>query len=340
MGSFGLALALLLFRLGMGQKMKPLLLLACFVTLSSIPGYAQPPVSPTRSAPEESVTVTGFKSREALDRFVKSFAVPTKLTGKIARWENGICPTTVGQPPPFTAFVTARVKAIAAAVGAPVSALQSCTPNIQIVFTTTPQELLDQTRKDDPDYLGYAETSAKREALATVTRPVQAWYTTETIDLDGMHRMDSARRLGGGIAMSNFSAFAMPFSSAVNRDPIYLPDATYARVTGNRINDGARSGFNHIIIVVDSKKLAGQSFVSLADYIAMLALTQLNSLDTCQQLPSIVNMMAPNCDQRVSAITGADLAYLHGLYNMGSDKSLLFQQNDIADRMKETLGGQ
>src|SRR5471030_948336 len=92
MGSFGLALAPLLFRLGMGQKMKSLLLLACFVTLTSVPGYAQPSVSPSRSAPEESVTVTGFKSREALDKFVKSFAAPTKLTGKIARWENGICP--------------------------------------------------------------------------------------------------------------------------------------------------------------------------------------------------------------------------------------------------------
>ena len=198
--------------------------------------------------------------------------------------------------------------------------------------------MLDQVRKDDPDYLGYATTSDQREKLATVTRPVQAWYTTETIDLDGMHRMDSARRLGGGIAMSNFSAFAMPTTSGVNRDPIYLPYATYARVTGNRINDGVRTGLNHVIIVVDSKRLAGQSFVSLADYIAMLALTQLNSLDACQQLSSIVNMMAAGCDQKVDGITGTDLAYLRGLYKMGSDKSLLFQQNDIADVMADTLG--
>jgi hypothetical protein len=125
----------------------------------------------------------------------------------------------------------------------------------------------------------------------------------------------------------------------VNRDPIDFPYATYARVTGNHINDGARSGFNHIIIVIDSKKLAGQSFISLADYIAMLALTQLNSLDTCQQLPSIVNMMAAGCDQKADGITAADLAYLHGLYKMNDDTSLIFQQNDIADRMKETLAG-
>ena len=119
--------------------------------------------------------------------------------------------------------------------------------------------------------------------------------------------------------------------------PYYLPDATYARVTGNHIDSGSKSGFNHIIVIVDSKKLAGQSFISLADYIAMLALTQLNSLDTCQQLPSIVNMLAPDCDQKVDGITKTDLAYLRGLYRMGSDKSLLFEQNDITDVMTDTL---
>jgi hypothetical protein len=289
---------------------------------------AEPP-----APPQENVTVTATKSREVLDKFAKAFTTPTKLTGKIARWESAICPVAVGQQAQFTAFVTARVKVIAAAVGAPVSSDKSCTPNIEIVFTTTPQELLDKIRKDDPDYLGYAESSALREKLAAVTHPVEARYATETIDVNGMRRVDSARRLGTGITMSNFNAFAMPSTGPGNRDPIYLPDATYARVTGNHINSGSKSGFNHIIIVVDSKKLAGQSFISLADYIAMLALTQLNSLDTCQQLPSVVNMLAPECDQKVDGITKTDLAYLRGLYKMGSDKSLVFQQNDIADQM-------
>jgi len=85
--------------------------------------------------------------------------------------------------------------------------------------------------------------------------------------------------------------------------------------------------------------MIGLRIEPLADYIAVLALTQLNSLDTCQQLPSIVNMMAAGCDQRVSGITATDLAYLSGLYKMGSDKSLLFQQNDIANEMSKTLAG-
>jgi hypothetical protein len=313
--------------------MTRLFALCILLLLGTITAGAQSP-----PPPQENVTVTATKSREMLDKFAKAFTTPTKLTGKVARWEKGICPVAVGQTPAFTAFVTARVKAIAAAAGAPVSDLKSCDPNIEIVFTSTPQELLDNIRKKNPGYLGYAETTALMNQLAMVTRPIQAWYTTETIDLDGIARIDSARRRGQGITLSNFSPIQLPNSMGMNRDPFYLPDATYARVTGNHISDGARSGFNHIIIAVDAQKLAGQDFIPLTDYIAMLALAQLNSLDTCQQLPSIVNKLAPNCDQQQDGITATDLAYLHGLYQMGADRSLLFQQNDIANGMEATLG--
>jgi len=305
------------------------LLMAC-VLLS-----AQGPAPRAPALAQENVTVTAAKSRQAVDKFAKAFATPTKLAGKIARWESRVCPVTVGQPPDLTFLVTDRVKEIAASVGAPVNVNPSCTPNIQIVFTTTPQALLDDVRAHDPDYLGYVEGSTAREKLATITHPIQAWYMTETIDLDGRRQIDSSRRLG--LEMNNFTAFAMPDSMGVNRDPISFPFATTAKVTGNHINNGARSGFSHVLIVVDSGKLAGRNFNPLGDYIAMLALTQLSSPDVCQQLPSIVNMMAAGCDQAMEGVTATDLAYLRSLYMMDADKDLLRQQNEIADRMQEAL---
>lgn len=42
--------------------------------------------------PTESVTVTGEKTREAVDKFVKSVRTPTRITGKTARWRTPICP--------------------------------------------------------------------------------------------------------------------------------------------------------------------------------------------------------------------------------------------------------
>jgi hypothetical protein len=292
--------------------------------VSILPALAQP-----APPPQENITVTAAQLREMIDKFAKTFMTPTKLTEKIARWDIGICPVAVGQSAQSISFVTARVKAIAAAAGAPVSDSASCKPNIEIVFTSAPQDLLDNIRKNDPDYLGYAESSSQREKLATVAHPLQAWYETETVDLRGTRRVDSGRRLGTGSVMSNFTR--------MNRDPIDLPDATYARTTGNHINDGTRSAFHHVIIAVDTKKLAGQNFVALADYIALLALTQLDSLDACQKLPSVVNMTAPDCDHRVDGMTQYDLAYLQALYGISADKSLIFQRGDLTDRMEAAL---
>ena len=47
----------------------------------------------------------------------------TRLTGKIARWQTGICPRVIGLPPGFSRFVTARLKAVAMEAGARASHL-------------------------------------------------------------------------------------------------------------------------------------------------------------------------------------------------------------------------
>ena len=273
----------------------------------------------------ENVTVTATKSREVLGKFTKTFAIPAKITGKIARWQRRLCPVVVGQNSHFAAFIMQRVKYIALATGAPVNTEASCKPNIEIVFTTTPQALLDTVRKNDPVYLGYATSIAQQVALATVTRPIQAWYTTETVDLIGARSLDSGRPLGEGIEVFRNSP-----------QPIFVPKFT--RSNGNHINDGVYSGFNHILIVIDSTKLAGEKIVPLADYISLLALTQLNALDACQELPSVVNMLVPNCRNAADGLTQFDLAYLQGLYRMSVDRSMLLQRNDIADVMTDILG--
>jgi hypothetical protein len=65
----------------------------------------------------ESVTVTGTKSREAISDFIQSFATSARMTGKIARWEDGVCPTTTGLKPAFASFVAQRVKDVAMKAG-------------------------------------------------------------------------------------------------------------------------------------------------------------------------------------------------------------------------------
>ena len=238
--------------------------LVLFVLLVAAPASAQ--------MVTESITVEG--SRTAYHDFSKTFATPTAVTGKMARWEHRICPLVVGQNAHYAAFITQHIKYVALAAGAPVNTEASCKPNIEIVFTSTPQALLDTVSQDDPLFLGYFTSNARKKALAVMTRPVQAWYATETTDINGMRWADAGMSFANGNKIGKLEDLPPFFASR-----------------GTRTNDGIHTGFWHILIVVDSTKLAGQEIVPLTDYIAMLALTQINSLAACQALPSIVNRL-------------------------------------------------
>jgi hypothetical protein len=273
----------------------------------------------------ESVTVTGTRDRQVLENFVQSFAAPTYLIGKIGRWEDSICPVTVGLRPEAIKFITKRVRDVAAQTGAPVDRHASCTPNLQILFTSHPQVLLDHIRDNTPEVLGYYSNGAELKARATVTRPIQAWYMTATIDLHGYPVVDG-KPTGFGVQIGGPNNF--------------MPNAHVAIVTGNRTGDGLHATFYRVMVVVDPDKLVDYEMGSLADYIAMLSLTQLSSLDTCQQLPSIVNLLAAGCANKANALTENDFAYLRGLYKMGPDRNLRAQQDEIAYHMEQNLKGQ
>jgi hypothetical protein len=298
---------------------------AAFVIVLALFG-GQAAAQPAKPA-TEAVTVTGTRSREVIQGFVQSFAAPVRLTGKIARWEDGICPSVRGLPAAYTKFLLQHVRDVAAAAGAPVNRDPSCKPNIQIVFTAKPQALLDDIRKKAPDFLGYLDNSAQRDRAATIIRPIQSWYMTQTVDVLGHPEVDSTH--SGGLEIY--------FSRA--QPPITIPHAHAAAVTGSRIADGIRSTFYQALIIADPEKLKDYEMGSLGDYIALLALAQLDAPDRCQQLPSIVNMLARDCADKSAVLTENDTAYLRGLYRMTPDWALRAQEDQIAYQMQQSLKG-
>ena len=302
------------------------------LVLSPALAWAQVPHQPA-DAPEN-VTVTGTKSREVLQGFVQSFSAPTRFAGKMARWETGVCPVTVGLKPQYTGFISQHVKNIAKLVGAPVNDRAGCTPNVLVVFTVKPQHLLDDIRRRQPDLLGYHENSAQLDALAAVTHPVQAWYMTATRDANGYTEVDIARKNGSPLA---YTYKCLPPDPGMCT--IYLPAARGVSATDSRLGDGLRSELYNVIVVADRDKLASYEVGPLSDYIAMLALAQITSLDVCQQLPSIVNLLAPDCERKSGALTDYDKAFLHGLYKATNDLSLGVQQDQVTYQMEQQLKG-
>ena len=292
--------------------------------LLAVSAAAQPAAPPV-----ENVTVNGRRvPDEEIHAFVTARTAPTFKLGKVARWEKGICPTAMGLNSDFTDFVIKRLKEVAAKVGAPLDPDAQCKPDIQIVFTTTPQALLDNILKSDNALVGYHDNSNQAEAMAKVTHPIQAWYSTVTIDVRGIPRFDGGNIPGIGCAD--------PPKCRLN-----LARAQAYAVTGGRIGDGLHSGFHDVIIVIDPVQLKGQEIGALADYITFLALTQPRSQDECQQLPSILNLLASACaaTDATSEMSESDLGYLKGVYHMTDDGTLTVQQNEIAYQVKQQLLG-
>jgi hypothetical protein len=299
-------------------------LLALVMPALALSASAQQAAPPPQSAPVENVIVTELRLRteRALDNFIIDHAAQTRLVGKIARWKTGICPVTIGLPDKFNLYVTQRIIKVAMAAGAPLDQREPCHPNVLVLATPEPQKILDFVRAKRPALLGF-HYRAQAEKIATVRLPIQAWYSTATEDFDGLIMADlPSGDLGYGVMSANGN----------------IPSL---RVSGSRTGNGLKSEFTAAIVVVDTSKIAGQEIGPLADYIAMLALSQGQYYDSCQNVPTITNLMASGCgaEMKPEAMTDVDLTYLRGLYKMAPDGNYLGERASIAYEMKKDLGG-
>jgi hypothetical protein len=292
-----------------------------------------PAAAPT---PVESITIIATRPSEAvIDSFILSRATPTRVAGKLARWKVGICPLTMGLDPHFSNYVADRIREVAAAVGAPVDPDPACKPNIEVVFTTTPQVLMDNVRKTQPVYLGYHDNGSQAAELAKVTHPMQAWYTTATDDTRGRPQVDSGASGGTTITIQPIhigGSIQQPSGTIT----LTMPHASAQTVTGSRLADGLSSELYNVLIVAEPAKLLAYGMGTLSDYAAMLALAQ-PSLDACEELPSISNLLAPNCTATTERLTDGDLAYLRAIYKMGPADKLSVQHDQIRFQMEQTL---
>jgi hypothetical protein len=279
--------------------------------------YAQTPLSESAAKTTESVTVTATgSSKEQIDRFVQQYAAASSRIDRLARWENIICPVTLGLPSDQNQVVSTRIREVAAMVGAGKPPKGNCSPRIIVIFTAQPQDLMDAIKRDYPRLLGrhyYSQT----DRASRITHPAQAWYGTATQDTSGY-------------VVSDTDGHGEPAEGQTFHS------------TGLKGFDGLSSRFQSILIVVDLNDAAGHQLAALSDYVAMLALSQTQASDTCQPLSSITNLLSKNCNSsdESNSITDMDIAYLKALYSISPTLSFHSQKSQISMQVEQTLGKQ
>ena len=268
------------------------------------------------------------------DGFVKSYAASTAKIDQIARWGEPVCVQVTGLTPDKAADIKARVEDVAKAVGQ--RALPAgCLPNIEIVFSTQPQRVLDNIAARREVLLGYDHRFSK--TLKTVSRPIQAWYVTATVGGGGPN--------AGAVFSASDSASDHPGSNGgvqVQIKERVMDDPDNEPPTGcgdSHFSACLRSEFDNVLVVVDLGRTRDKSVGLVSDYVTMLALSQPRSLDGCNGLPSVIDLFAPDCPGRSApdGLTPADAAYLTSLYEADPEGNRASEQADIAGRMAKIL---
>ncbi|MGO9931731.1 MAG: hypothetical protein ACLPV8_07950, partial [Steroidobacteraceae bacterium] len=268
-----------------------------------------PDVTVTSPSPPTDQELAGDSLYQFIVHHATVHYVNTGTTGNLARWRGGrqsICAVTVGLAPGYNAFVTARLRALAAYVGAPVQSDPQCKNNVQILFTNNPQVNMDSVLKWASVYFRNRYSGGMRDLITFRSdHAIQGWYMTTSGD---------AIVLTTDVALVPLNL--LPVWPTITQ--LYSGTGTIGTRTGG--GSGSGSGIGIVILVVDTTKVAGSTIGTIADYLAMLTLSVVQSPDYCDPLPSILDLMSSTCGAREkpTAITAGDLAFLKALYYLNT----------------------
>ncbi len=269
------------------------------------------------------IIVTGREEeppgRDAVRRYGRMVeAVP--VGGQIARWNRPICPSVSGIGADLQERVSARIRALAEAVGAP-AAGPDCRPNLIVSFTPDANGLVEAMTKRDSTLLGMTSAS-ERKLLRSSSLPVRWWYMTATDGEDGRPLFSESAALG-------LEQYRIPRSGTER----YLD--TY-RATA--INTGFRISITSAVVLVDVNQATGYRLDAVADYVAFVALARVRLLDRFDAAPSILGLFGgdPPAQGEISAW---DRAYLTALYRAPVARPADAQRSWIAGEMRDQLKG-
>ena len=288
------------------KLLRPFGFLAGLAWLMASPVHAQTNVQAPQAPSEtqlDDVVVTGERLQAQAEAFVASVGAPAEGR-KLATWEGSICVGAAGLAPDASRAMVDRILDWGHSLGLPVGA-PGCRPNILIVFgedgDQTAQELV-RVRPSEFD-TGIAGLNGGRRALRAFQnsgRPVRWWHASLPLDPDTGNPLVRLR----GQAPTNIP-------SEITRPSDF---GSFGQIVmGSRLYDDSLDALQSLVVVIDAHALDRTSFGQLSDYVAMIALAQIEP-DTSPAAASILNIFTDE-GAHEPTLTSWDRAFLEALYN-------------------------
>jgi len=271
--------------------------------------------------------------------FVDQISLSSVGNERLPRWDSEICVGAVGLGATEAQALVDRISARAASVGLRPGA-PGCRANVMVIYAPDSDTLTRQIVDGRRDLLGFygdeGQATAGREAMedfASRSRPIRWWHVSDTGA--GSIRPDAARsRRSADRSTALAASSGNPNAGRGTLDDLDGADAV--RVSGSHAREAARNDLSYALIIVDAQRVAGVPASAWMDYVALVALAQLDPDARPADFPTILNLFsAPQ--SAPTTLTAWDVAYLEGLYRGRSTVAGNRQANDIADRIAENV---
>lgn len=259
------------------------------------------------------VLVVSPVARDLAASFVERIGAPAS-SRRLARWHEAVCISVANLPAEPAQYLVDRVSGLAEDLGLRAGE-PGCTANVVIILTADGPAVAEGLVKEhrnafDPGGSGMTLSNAALENFKTADRAVRWWHVSIPTDSETGQR---ATRLPG-------------------------EDAPVSNVSrASRLSSDIRDDLNKAIIIVDVDNLGAATFPQLADYVAMVALAQIDAGASTSGLPTVLNLFED--PQGTPGLTDWDLAYLTALYDAEPNRSTAQgQAGDIAGLMLQARG--
>ncbi len=284
-------------------------------------------------AEDAAVLVTG-QTPDQVQGFVTQITALPQNVDALGVWEHQICPSVTGLPQDQGQQIVDRISLRAAALGLRVGA-PGCTADIFVFFVADADAFAHRLFEERREMFAYHRTSAEatrgRAALddfLSEHRPVRWWHVMQYSGADG-------ERIGDSESRSTASGPPPLDGSPPNADSMAEVQAVRGR--GSRLQSSRRLDMARAIIIVDGISVAQIPPSALGDYLAMVALAQINPQADFAGVPTILSLFDAAEGARPTAMTAWDVAYLDGLYDAPRNATSARQQiAAIARRMSQS----
>lgn len=304
----------------------PCSLAVAILSTVGVGGSAHGQTTGEQASTVDDVMVFGRRLEEAVQQYVERVAAPARTRG-IARWDGDVCAETVNFRDDLGDEIRGRIHEVASALGLEAAA-DGCDPNILVIGAddgaAMADAMVDRFRSRFFRF-GYTRSNRGSGALAdfsTSDAAVRWWHVSlpvHAVTGEPMVRLPGQRWV------------SLPcYSRSVS-----VKDLSTAGLGGAQTGARCNAIADRIIglwIVVDIDALPGISTAQLVDYLAVVALAQVDPAADMSAFDTVLNLFLN--PSSVYGLTEWDEVYLRALYSGRKERLDAAEQ---AGRMLEVL---